>query len=386
MWYFKKLWLRWNEKHQEFKMNRWAEVLQAECIENTNEGLAHISNNIFTHSEVRYNIKHKKDQVLREYTDIFGDRKVLPHPIFTQNEIAQFSRNSLWERFLSFLFIILEGFIFSQLINYMIPREIRKEIWWISLPIGVILSLLLLLSIKKAIEHYFLYVDARILQKEKNLPDYKLDKFRTNRQFAIIFFLVFIGFSIFAGFIREKVLLGAAADTNPFMGKMVFLMSLTLSILVVLVLAFVEKDLLEKRTRYVVFKNWKKHEKERKNYITTLKGLYNSSATKTLVTGQVEKYWSLMKDLHAVFNCEYDFKEKDLYDEYRKMPKPDGITPEIYEKYKYIQSADKNLFEYGITKNSRVKEMAERIDAQIKEQYDEILEFEKTYKPDNHEI
>ena len=294
MWYFKKLWLRWNERHHEFKMNRWSGILQAECIETINEQLGQISGKLFTNSSVRLKIKEKKDDVLREYTDLLGDRKTLPHPIFTQNEIAQVSRNALWDRFLGFLFIILEGFIFSQLLNYMIPREIRKELWWISIPIGIILSLLLLLAVKKAIEHYFNFVEAKILQKEKNLPDFKLDKFRRNHHFAIILFIAFIGFSIFAGFIREKVLLGAAADTNPFMGKMVFFMSLTLSILVVLVLALVERDLMEKKTRYEVFKNWKKHEKERKEYITTLKSLYNTNPVTSLINGQVQKYWSLM--------------------------------------------------------------------------------------------
>ncbi|MBK8808610.1 MAG: hypothetical protein IPO21_19045 [Bacteroidales bacterium] len=59
MWYFKKIWHKWNEQSNDFKMNRWAEILQAECIESIDKDLDKLSKDL-THASERYEIKNEK--------------------------------------------------------------------------------------------------------------------------------------------------------------------------------------------------------------------------------------------------------------------------------------------------------------------------------------
>jgi len=386
-------------------MKNWSNTLQSECVEKNNDDLNKLASS-FSHNSARFKIKLKKDNVLNEYTDIFGDRKKINHPIFTQNEIAQMSRNKFKDYFFSFLFIVLEGIIFSQIISMMIPREIRKEVWWISFPIGIILSYMLLLAVKKALENHFTYLEAKMIQQERALPEYKLQKFRRKNGFAIILFLFFIAFSVFAGIIRERMILGAAVDTNPFLGKIVFMMSLTLSLLVIFLLAMVNHDLAETKIKYAVFNNWKKHEKERKEYITKLKAMHAKDAVDSILTGNTEKYWQLMLDLNRIYGAELDDSEKNLDLEYKKLFSPptnteiaqekssvDDKSPKtkyrvndlIYGRFKSIQSAHEELFVYGIEKHEVIASSAAELKQKIENQYTEIEEFEKTYKLTNNE-
>lgn len=384
MWYFKKIWYKWNEQSHDFKMNRWAEILQAECIESIDKDLDKLSKDL-THASERYEIKKRKDLQLNEYTNLLDIRERLPNPIFTQDQIAEISRNNIKDNVLGFFFIVLEGFIFSQLVSSMIPREIRKQFWFISIIVGIILSMLLLLAVKTALEHYFNYVEASNLlkqnkeQKQYQEKVYKLAILRQKRNFALIFLLGFLGFSVFAGFLREQAMLGAAAETNPFMGKMVFMMSLTLSILVVLVLAIVQRDLVEKNIKFEQFKNWKKHEKERKTHMEAIESKFNSNVVSSHINKQLQKYWSLMLDLHDVFGQEYDLKEKQLYEEFRDLPKPIEITNDIYQRFKYIQSAEKSLFAYNITNDERLKAKSERLNEEIDKFHKDISKYKNKY-------
>lgn len=380
MWYFKNVWLKWRYRHLPFKMKNWTETQKSDCIADIINDISKISIK-YDHDITRWNLKWKKDEVLNCYTNIFGDRKELKKPIFTQNEIASISSNTIWEIFLITLFIILEGFIFSQLMNLIIPREVRRQFWWISIPIGVALSLLIVKTVKTSFTYYYDYIEARALKLEENYPDFKMDKFIKNRNISYFIFVAFIAFSIFAGFIREKVLLGDAAETNPFMGKMVFFMSLTLSLMVVVVLALIEKQLHDKKIKNAVFKNWRKHEKERKEYMTSLKEMY-TKATRSIAVN-MEYYWSLVLDLQRIFGLQFDDEDKVIYEIFRsrvtsKEINLNQITDEIYYIYTPIQCADEHLFKYGIERDERIVKDIEKLKI-IK---DEIEKFEKTYKPE----
>ena len=376
MWYFTQAWLKWRYCHLPFKMKNWAETQKSDCIADIQEDINKITRK-YINDQVRFNIKPKKDQVLNYYTNIFGERRKLSEPIFTQNEIASITSGSAWEVFLIILFIILEGFIFSQLLNFMIPREVRRQLWWISIPVGIVLSLLIVFAVKKALNFYFEYIEAKTIQKEENIPEERMLRFQINRNIAYVIFIAFLAFSVFAGFLRERVLLGAAADTNPFMGKMVFFMSLTLSIMVVLVLALVERDLHHKRLKYAVFKNWKRHEKERKEYITSLKQMYFDA--QKAISEDLEKYWSLVLDLQRIFGCRYDDEDQATYKEFKnKMAGGEiGIVDDtIYYTYQSLQCADEALFKYGVLRDERLKEVLN----QLKETKEKVEEFESTYK------
>lgn len=380
MWYFKNVWLKWRYRHLPFKMKNWAETQKSDCIEDILHDISKFSDK-YDNDIIRWNLKWKKDVVLNNYTNIFGVTKEIRKPIFTQNEIAGISSNSIWEIFLISIFIILEGFIFSQLMNLVIPREVRREFWWISIVIGIALSLLIVKTVKTAFTYYFDFIEARAVQLEENYADSKMDRFIKNRNIAYIIILAFIAFSIFAGFIREKVMLGDAAETNPFMGKMVFFMSLTMSLMVVVILALIEKQLHDTKLKYAVYKNWRKHERERKEYMTSLKKMYSDS--KLTVAKNMEYYWSLVLDLQRIFGYRYDEEDKMIYEEFRKRIASNeislnNINDEIYYMYSPIQSADEHLFKYGIERDIRIKNEIEK----LKNIKDEIESFEKTYKPE----
>lgn len=376
MWYFKNVWFKWRYQDMTFKMKNFTETQKSSCIEDIHDDFKCITRK-FIHDKVRLSLKDNKDEVLKQTTNIFGEREDLQHPIFTQNIIASISQNTLWEKTMILLFVVLEGVIFSQLLNFMIPREIRREVWWVSFPVGVILSLMIILAVKLAFNFYFEYLEAKSLQEEKNYPQSRMRLFINKRNLALLIFTVFLLFSIFAGFIRERVMLGDAAETNPFMGKMVFYMSFTLSIMVVLVLALIERALYDKRIKYDVYKAWVRTHKERKKYITSLKEIL--SKAERAISKNIEKYWSLVLDLQRIFRIRYDDEDEALFKEYQNKIATGDLTAneindEVYRVFHPIQCSDELLFKYGVLSDSRIKKHLD----ELIEINKEIIAYEKS--------
>lgn len=86
-----------------------------------------------------------------------------------------------------------------------------------------------------------------------------------------------------------------------------------------------------------------------------------------------------MLDLHDVFGQEYDLKEKQLYEEFRGLPKPIEITNDLYQRFKYIQSAEKSLFAFNITNDERLKAKSERLNEEVDKLHKDIYKYKNKY-------
>ena len=124
------------------------------------------------------------------------------------------------------------------------------------------------------------------------------------------------------------------------------------------------------------FKNWKRQNKERKEYITAIRNLYFNSGK--IIAKYREEYWSVVLDYQRIFECRYDSVDEALYNKFEAeiaagTIKLNAVDENIYSKYKLIQSTSEELFKYGIEHDLKILAYLK----EIKDSVDEIAAYEK---------
>jgi hypothetical protein len=135
--------------------------------------------------------------------------------------------------------------------------------------------------------------------------------------------------------------------------------SIAITFIVALVMALLEKEIAEKSEKIKVFNNWKRQQKQRKEYNTKVKEMLKKCIEKKDVL--IEEYWGVMKDLQRVFEIEVDADRKELYAELNtKIANNEidllSINEVTYQKYLSVAITRHELFEYGIITDKGINE------------------------------
>lgn len=374
MWYFTEAYKKWRYGSTNFKLKNWTETMKSSCLDDILRSFDKVSKK-YIHSDVRLKIKNKKDAVTGTFRDIFGNEEKIKHPIFTQNEIARISSKRKLYPVLFFLLLVFEGMIYALLANLITPRDLREAFPPITLIFGLGFAIVFVVALHFGFQYYFSYLEAKQIIEEKNLGKEKLRKYVVKRNMAYFVFFVFIVTNLATAIIRALILEPKGGGTDDY-GTPLFIMSLGLTFIAAIAMGLIEHELFEKNEKFEVFKNWKRQNKERKEYMTAIKDLYFNSGK--IVARFREEYWSVVLDYQRIFECRYDSIDEPLYNKFEGeiaagTIKLSEIDDNIYSKYKLVQSSSEELFKYGVEHDLKLLAYM----AEIKESVDEILAYEK---------
>jgi hypothetical protein len=374
MWYFTEAYKKWRYGSTNFKLKNWTETMKSSCLDDILRSFDKVSKK-YIHSDVRLKIKNKKDAVTGTFRDVFGNEEKIKHPIFTQNEIARISSKRKLYPVLFFLLLVFEGMIYALLANLITPRDLREAFPPITLIFGLGFAIVFVVALHFGFQYYFSYLEAKQIIEEKNLGKEKLRKYVVKRNMAYFVFFVFIVTNLATAIIRALILEPKGGDTHDY-GTPLFVMSLGLTFIAAIAMGLIEYELFEKNEKYEMFKNWKRQNKERKEYMTAIKDLYFNSGK--IIARFREEYWSVVLDYQRIFECRYDSIDEPLYNKFEAeiaagTIKLNEIDDSIYSKYKLVQSSSEELFKYGVEHDLKLLAYM----AEIKESVDEIAAYEK---------
>lgn len=374
MWYFTEAYKKWRYGSTNFKLKNWTETMKSSCLDDILRSFDKVSKK-YIHSDVRLKIKNKKDAVTGTFRDIFGNEEKIKHPIFTQNEIARISSKRKLYPVLFFLLLVFEGMIYALLANLITPRDLREAFPPITLIFGLGFAIVFVVALHFGFQYYFSYLEAKEIIEEKNLSKEKLRKYVVKRNMAYFVFFVFIVTNLATAIIRALILEPKGGGTDDY-GTPLFIMSLGLTFIAAIAMGLIEHELFEKNEKFEVFKNWKRQNKERKEYMTAIKDLYFNSGK--IIARFREEYWSVVLDYQRIFECRYDSIDEPLYNKFEAeiaagTIKLNEIDDSIYSKYKLVQSSSEELFKYGVEHDLKLLAYM----AEIKESVDEIAAYEK---------
>ena len=374
MWYFTEAYKKWRYGSTNFKLKNWTETMKSSCLDDILRSFDKVSKK-YIHSDVRLKIKNKKDAVTGTFRDIFGKEEKIKHPIFTQNEIARISAKRKLYPVLFFLLLVFEGMIYALLANLITPRDLREAFPHITLIFGLGFAIVFVVALHFGFQYYFSYLEAKEIVESKSLGKEKLRKYVVKRNMAYFVFFAFVVTNLATAIIRALILEPKGGGTDDY-GTPLFVMSLGLTFIAALAMGLIEHELFEKNEKYEVFKNWKRQNKERKEYMTAIKDLYFNSGK--IIARFREEYWSVVIDYQRIFECRYDSIDEPLYNKFEAeiaagTIKLNEIDDNVYSKYKLVQSASEELFKYGVEHDLKILSYLK----EIKESVDEIAAYEK---------
>ena len=374
MWYFTEAYKKWRYGSTNFKLKNWTETMKSSCLDDILRSFDKVSKK-YIHSDVRLKIKNKKDAVTGTFRDIFGKEENIKHPIFTQNEIARISAKRKLYPVLFFLLLVFEGMIYALLANLITPRDLREAFPPITLIFGLGFAIVFVVALHFGFQYYFSYLEAKEIVESKSLGKEKLRKYVVKRNMAYFVFFAFVVTNLATAIIRALILEPKGGGTDDY-GTPLFVMSLGLTFIAALAMGLIEHELFEKNEKYEVFKNWKRQNKERKEYMTAIKDLYFNSGK--IIARFREEYWSVVLDYQRIFECRHDSIDEPLYNKFEAeiaagTIKLNEIDDNVYSKYKLVQSASEELFKYGVEHDLKILSYLK----EIKESVDEIAAYEK---------
>lgn len=371
-----------------FKMRNFTESYQAECREDIKKELKVITAKL-PHIWTRIKLKDAKQKMHDNFTDILGRSIKVKLPIFTENEIAKYKQHRWLYIGVLFLMILFESILYSMMAALFIGKDTVKDMPGIEIVFGLAFAIIFVAALHFAFKSLWDYFEAQFLIKRDNLSKILLKPFYKNLVIGIVIIAIFIITNIYTGFIRATIFEGSGnSSTSVIMQKLhgpLLVFSIAITFTVALVMALLEKEIVEKSEKYKVFKNWKRQQKERKGYNTQVKEMLSKSIIyKNLM---IEKYWGVLKDLQRVFEMEVDVDREDLKNELNtKIANHEidlaNIDDATYQQYLHVATTRFELFEYGIESN---KEIIEIID-DLKVKVADIKEFELRNAKINNEI
>lgn len=374
MWYFTSAYKKWRYGNTNFKLKNWTETMKSSCLDDILKDFEKESKS-YIHSSVRLKIKDRHDIVTGTSRDIFGKEEKLKHPIFTQNEIARISSKRKLYPVLFVLLLVFEGLIYSLLATFITPRDLRESIPGITIVFGLGFAIVFVVALHWGFQYFFSYLEAKEIVQTRKLEKHLLAKYIVKRNMAYFVFAVFIITNLATAVIRAKILEPKGSTDNDY-GTPLFIMSLGLTFIAALAMGLIEHELFEKNEKYSAYQNWKRNQKERKEYFTAIRNLYFNSGK--IIAKYREEYWSVVLDYQRIFECRYDSVDETLYQKFEGeiatgTIKLNAIDENIYSKYKLVQPASEELFKYGVDHDLKLLEYMK----EIKDSVDEIVAYEK---------
>ncbi|MCZ2392988.1 MAG: hypothetical protein LC105_03910 [Chitinophagales bacterium] len=360
-------------------MRNFTESYQEECREVIKDEFKAITAKL-PHIWTRIQLKYAKQKMHDNFTDILGRSNKVKQPIFTQNEIAKYEQNKWIYVGVLFLMIFFESILYSMMASLFMSRQALKDMPRIEIVFGLAFAIIFVAALHFAFKSLWEFFEAKFLIERDNLSKIELKPFYKNLVIGILIITVFVITNTYTGFIRATIFEGSGTtSTSLIMQKLhgpLLVFSIAITFIVALVMALLEKEIVEKSEKYKVFKNWKRQQKERKVYNTQVKDMLKKCLDRKNVL--IDEYWGVMKDLQRVFEVEVDADREDLYAELNtKIANNEidllNIDEVTYQKYLPVAITRHELFEYGIATDKGINETIDDLQAKVAI----IKEFEK---------
>ncbi len=377
MWFLQEFFFKKRSGNLPFKMRNMTQSHQQECRESIKEEFTSITRKLPA-LQVRLRIKDAKANMHQNLKDIFGNPQKVIQPIFTQDELAKFTQNLYIYRAVLFLMVFFESILYSLMASLFIRRQSLNDFAGIEYIFGFSFAIIFVAALHFAFKNMWEFFEAKN-SIEKNSYDKKLLKpFYINIILAAIVLTIFIVTNIYTGYIRAIILEPGATSTSSYIEKIhgpLLVFSIAITFIVALVMALLEKEITEKSIKYKVFNNWKRQQKERKEYNTQVKDMLKKCKEKKEL--QIEKYWGVTLDSQRIFEIEVDADKNELYKELdteisNKTINLGNLTDDKYQKYVDIAATKLELFRYSIDSDAAIVRSIQ----DITEVVEEIDKFE----------
>lgn len=370
MWFIKSWIYKSRYGKLPFKMRNFTESYQEDCRESVKEqfkGITAKLPSIWT----RLNLKDAKQKMHNNFVDILGRSTPVKQPIFSENEVAKFRQNRYAYVVVLFLMIFFESVLYSLMASLFIKKQTLKDLPGVEFIFGFAFAVIFVAALHFAFKSLWEFLEAKYLIERDNLKKVELKPFYRNLVLAIIILVVFIVTNVYTGFIRATILEPGSTSSSSFIDKIhgpLLVFSIAITFVVALVMALLEKEIAEKSEKYNVFKNWKRQQKERKNYNSQVKDMLKKCMEKKAIL--IEEYWGVLKDLQRVFGIEVDADKQELYNELNdKIAKGEidleKLDEKIYQQYLPVAATRHELFEYGVDSDKGISDTIADLKAKV---------------------
>ena len=353
MWFLKAIWLRNRFGQLTFKVRNYTQSNLQECRESIKEEFATITSKLPA-IKVRLDLKDRKEIMHLNYRDALGETQEVKPPIFTQDELVKFTQNMNIYRILLLLLVFFESILYSLMASLFIRRQSLDDYAGIEYIFGFAFALIFVAALHFAFKNMWEFIEAKHLIEKNKYDKVLLKPFYIKLILAVVIFVIFVVTNIYTGYIRAIILEPGATSSSSFLDKIhgpLLVFSIAITFIVALVMALLEKEITDKAAKYKVYLNWKKQQKEKKEYDTQVRNMLKTCNERRDLL--IEKYWGIILDSQRVFKVLYDDDKKELYEELQKdisEKKVDlkNLDDETYQKYLDVAGTRLELFKYGV--------------------------------------
>jgi hypothetical protein len=353
MWFLKAIWLRNRFGQLTFKVRNYTQSNLQECRESIKEEFATITSKLPA-IKVRLDLKDLKEIMHLNYRDALGEKQEVKPPIFTQDELVKFTQNMNIYRILLVLLVFFESILYSLMASLFIRRQSLDDYAGIEYIFGFAFALIFVAALHFAFKNMWEFIEAKHLIEKNKYDKLLLKPFYIKLILAVVIFVIFVVTNIYTGYIRAIILEPGATSSSSFLDKIhgpLLVFSIAITFIVALVMALLEKEITDKAAKYKVYLNWKKQQKEKKEYDTQVRNMLKTCNERRDLL--IEKYWGIILDSQRVFKVLYDDDKKELYEELQKdisEKKVDlkNLDDETYQKYLDVAGTRLELFKYGV--------------------------------------
>ncbi len=372
--------MRQKYQQHDFIIDNFTQTYQSECREKIKETMVAATEKL-PHHKTRLRLKNAKQKMHDFYTDVLGRNIEINQPIFTQSQVESYKQHQILYILWIFFLFVLETYMYSMIGGLVLPSGMRAI--GMKLIAGAGMASVFIASLHLSFKFFWEYWDARVLVNTENLDKKELQKFIPNLFISATIFILFLASNIYTGFIRSTLVEGNTNSETVLhsISSELLIFFMLLSLVVACVMAFLEREIAKNGIKIKVYNNWIKQQQERKKYNTNIREMYKSCIDTMHV--EVEKYWSLTKDLQRVFIKEVDEKRNELLKELEEAIKNkkvdlNNLNNELYQQYLPIAIMRYELFRYGILSDPFITTTLEK----IKDELNAMNDFEKEITDD----
>jgi hypothetical protein len=348
------------QKASPFKIKNETDSIRSACIDEVSERtkpLLLIAKNLVYKIAVK-SVQNNRTRVFRSES---APEEVKSNPLFSQNEITQFTRKYYINGITIIAFILGEAVLYYIIIPLFIPQAPLI----IQIIVSLFLSFFIVVCLNYGTEKHFAYRNAVTAHEKKQITASVLKQYKDKQWLGYFLIVLSLGVSVFVAIARVFYLeqvdpQGLSPERFNSVKQASFFASfatLGITIMAAILLALIKHDQLKLGEKYHVFCYWKRMHTRRNRYIRQSIAIAHS--TLAIIEKETNKHWMFCIDLKRVYHMQQEFDEKyeGLYQEYQatKDDEAFAITDAVFRKYDCIQCADEHLFKYGIRNCKEIK-------------------------------
>lgn len=361
MWFLKELFMQSRFSKLTFKMRNTCQSYQQECREAIKEEVLEITKSLPA-IKTRLKLKDAKDAMHQHFKDIFGYPKEVKKPIFTEDELSKYTQNLNSYRIVLFLMLFFESVLYSLMASLFMRRQSLQDYAGIEYIFGFAFAIIFVAALHFAYKNMWEFFEAKYLIELNDYDKKLLKPFYINIVISVIIFAVFIVTNIYTGYIRAIIIEPSSTSTSSFLEKIhgpILVFSIAITFIVALVMALLEKEITDKSIKYKVYKNWKRQQKERKEYNTQVKDMTKKCRERKELL--IEKYWGITLDAQRIYKSEVDQDRSKLYNELQDnlssgSVKLYDLDDSVYQKYTDVAMTRLELFRYAVDSDKGINE------------------------------